>query len=101
MHRISKRVAENHSRKASQETRTPAGFRARRNPHSPKSNRMPDAPHSVKVVAKIVDGIEDLREHFIRSIKMTQVGARVAAANLAGTNRVKWVLVPSVPGLLD
>jgi hypothetical protein len=43
--------------KASQETRTPFGFRARRNPHRPKSNRMPDAPHSVKVVGQVVDGI--------------------------------------------
>src|SRR5437879_10847319 len=38
------------TKEASQETRTPSGFRARRNQHSPKSNRMPDAPHSVTVV---------------------------------------------------
>src|SRR3954468_655216 len=99
MHRISKRVAENHSRKASQETRTPSGFRARRNQHSPKSNRMPDAPHSVKVVGQVVDGIEYLRQHFIRSIKVTQVGARVAPANLARATRVERALVSGVSGL--
>src|ERR1700686_166642 len=37
----------------------------------PKSNRMPDAPHSVKVVAEVVDGIQNLRQHFVGRIKMT------------------------------
>src|ERR1700756_1137938 len=53
------------------------------NTRTPKSNRMPDAPHRVKVVAEIVDGIQDLRQNFIGSIKMTQVGARVPPAHSA------------------
>jgi len=31
--------------------------RQKGNKTCPKSNRMPDAPHSVKVVAEVVDGI--------------------------------------------
>lgn len=38
--------------------------------HIPKSNRMPDAPHSVKVETQVVDGVQDLRQYFIGCIKM-------------------------------
>jgi hypothetical protein len=62
---------------------------------------MPDAPHSVKVVGQVVDGIENLRQEFIRRIKVTKICARVAAANLAGATRVERVLVAGVSGLLD
>src|SRR5579872_469918 len=68
MHRTRKKKPRKSYKEASQETRTPFGFRARRNQHSPKSNRMPDASHSVKVVSQIVDGIQDLRQDFIRRI---------------------------------
>src|ERR1041384_7819591 len=62
---------------------------------------MPDAPHSVKVVAQVVDGVEDLGEYLVRRIEMTQVGARIAAANPAGTIGIERALVPCVACLLD
>src|SRR6266849_7112041 len=43
----------------------------------PKSNRMPDAPHSVKVETQVVDSVQDLRQHFIGCIKMTQISPRI------------------------
>src|SRR5437667_3715523 len=54
-----------------------------RNARIPKSNRMPDAPHSVKVETQVVDSIEDLSQNFIRRINMTQIGPRVALAHTA------------------
>ena len=49
----------------------------------PKRNRMTHRPHSVKVEAKVMDGIQDLRQHLIGCIKMSQIGPRIALAHSA------------------
>jgi len=54
-----------------------------RNARIPKSNRMPDAPHSVKVETQVVDSIEDLSQNFIRRINVPQVRTRIALAYTA------------------
>ena len=54
-----------------------------RNARIPKSNRMPDAPHSVKVETQVVDSIEDLGQNFVRRINVPQVSARIALAHTA------------------
>jgi hypothetical protein len=41
----------------------------------PKSNRMPDAAHSVKVEAQVVNCVEDLGKYLVGRIKMPQVSA--------------------------
>ena len=39
----------------------------------PKSNRMPDAPHSVKVETQVVDCVEDLGKYLVGRIKVPQI----------------------------
>jgi hypothetical protein len=48
---------------------------ARKKRARPKSNRMPDAAHSVKVEAQVVNCVEDLGKYLVGRIKMPQVGA--------------------------
>src|SRR5271165_2404297 len=59
----------------------------------PKSNRMPYPPHGVKVETQVVVGIQDLRQHFVGGIKMTQIGPRVAPAHPTAAIRVERALV--------
>src|SRR5438067_151876 len=67
----------------------------------PKSNRMPDAPHSVKVETQVVNCVEDLGKYLVGRIKVPQVGPRVALAHAAGAIWVKRAIVPSVSRLFD
>src|SRR6266496_218568 len=57
--------------------------RQQRNARIPKSNRMPDAPHSVKVETQVMDCVEDLSQDFVRRINVPQIGPRVALAHTA------------------
>ena len=54
-----------------------------RNARIPKSNRMPDALHSVKVETQVVNSIEDLRQDFVRGINVAEIRARIAPAHSA------------------
>jgi hypothetical protein len=36
----------------------------------PEQNRMPYRPHGVKVEAQVVDGVQDLRQYFVRCVEM-------------------------------
>src|SRR5436305_1544185 len=65
----------------------------------PKSNRMPDAPHSVKVETQVVNCVEDLGKYLVGRIKVTQVGPRVALAHAAGEIWVMRAIVTSVSRL--
>src|SRR5205809_4786063 len=69
--------------------------------HIPKSNRMPDAPHSVKVETQVVDGIEDLGKYLVGRVQVPQVCARVPLADPARAIRVNRTLISSVSRLLD
>src|SRR5579862_1748002 len=55
----------------------------------PKSNRMTHPPHSVKVETEVVERVQDLCEHFIRSIKMAQIRSGVTLAHAAAAIRVE------------
>src|SRR5208282_851877 len=50
----------------------------------PKSNRMTHPPHSVKVETQVVQGVQNLSQHFIGRIKMPQIRAGIALAHAAG-----------------
>jgi hypothetical protein len=55
---------------------------------------MPYPLHSVKVETQVVDGVQDLCQHFVRCIKVTKIGPRVALAHptaAVGVNR-RWIL---------
>src|SRR3954468_21281607 len=67
----------------------------------PKPYRLPHCAHGVKVEGQVVDGVEHLRKHFVRRIKVTKIGARVARTNLASTIRVEWPFVEGITGVLD
>ena len=43
----------------------------------------PHPPHGVKVIRQIVDGVQHLRQQFVGSIQVPQVGPRVARADFA------------------
>ena len=58
----------------------------------PKRNRMTHRPHSVKVEAKVVDGIQDLGQNLVGSIKMPQIGPGVAPAHPAAAIRIERAL---------
>src|SRR5262249_45694924 len=73
----------------------------RRTARTPKSNRMPDAPHSVKVETQVVDRIQDLRQYFVRCIKMAQIGPRIASAHAAGAARIERPVIARVARLFD
>jgi len=79
----------------------PSNSHQKENERFPKSNRMPDATHDVKVEAQVVDGVQDLRKDLVCGIKMPQIGARIAAAHSARTFGVERPLVSSVPRLLN
>src|SRR6266496_4525583 len=69
--------------------------------HIPKSNRMPDAPHSVKVETQVVDGIKNLGKYLVGRIQVPEVGARVPPAHPARAIRVERTLIGRVTGLLN
>ena len=79
----------------------PSNSHQKENERFPKSNRMPDATHDVKVEAQVVDGVQDLSKYLVCRIKMPQIGARIAATHSARTFGVKRALVSSVPRLLN
>lgn len=43
--------------------------------HIPKSNRMPEPLHSVKVETQVVDGVENLGKDLVRSVQMPEICA--------------------------
>ena len=67
----------------------------------PKRNRMTHRPHSVKVEAKIVDGIQDLGQNLIGSIKVPQISPRIPLADPAAAIGVQRALISGVSRLLD
>ena len=62
---------------------------------------MPDSPHSVNVEAQIMNRVQDLRQHFIRCIKMPQIGPGVSAADPAIAVGVERTLILRKTGLFD
>src|ERR1700727_1217726 len=62
---------------------------------------MPYPPHSVKVETQVVDSVQDLGQHFVGCVKMTQIGARIALADAAATIWVERTAILGVAGLFD
>ena len=58
-------------------------------------------PDSVKVEAQVVDGVQNLGQHFIGRVEVTQIGAPVARTNPARAVRVQGAIVARIAGLLD
>ena len=62
---------------------------------------MPYPPHSVKVETQVVDRIQDLRQHFVGCIKVTQIGPGVALTDPAGAVGVERAGILGITRLLD
>src|SRR6266851_5805140 len=67
----------------------------------PKPNRMTHPPHSVKVETQVMQGVQDLSQHFIGSIEVSQIGPRVTPANPAAAIGIERTGVISIARLLD
>jgi hypothetical protein len=66
-----------------------------------KLNKMSYFRHCVKVIVKIVVGIQYRREHFPAQEQVPQIGARVGFADLATAVGVERSLVPKILRVLD
>ncbi len=62
---------------------------------------MTHPPHSVKVETQVVERVQDLCEHFIRSIKMAQIRSGVTIAHAAAAIRVERTGILRIARLLD
>src|SRR5438552_11090799 len=67
----------------------------------PKCNRMTHRPHSVKVEAQVVNGVQNLSQYFVRCIEMPKISSRVPGTHTAAALRIEWAFISSVAGLLD
>src|SRR5690242_6573525 len=47
----------------------------------PKCNRMTHRPHSVKVEAQVVNGVQNLRQYFVRCIEMPKISSRIPGSH--------------------
>ena len=62
---------------------------------------MPHPLHSVKVETKIVDRVQDLRQHLVRCIKMAQIGPRITFTNATGALFIERSGILRIASLLD
>src|SRR5271165_1665046 len=67
----------------------------------PRYYSLPHPAHGVKVIGQIVDGIQRLRQQFVRGIQVPQVGPRVAGANLTPAVGIEWAFVAGEARVLD
>src|SRR5438132_9581061 len=67
----------------------------------PKCNRMTHRPHSIKVEAQVVNGVQNLSQYFVRCIEMPKISSRVPGTHTAAALRIEWAFISSVAGLLD